>query len=265
MGEGAGRLLQLCQHPANIMFNWMVTRLQPHQCFVLNSLRGKYGEYDIPWEELSLAFKNIMVFENNVGDFHRALHIHGNLAWHIFVDRFPRRNIPQEISKLLEPDPCTPLRFRHVWLGVDDYRLTVVHRGEQWFENQVSCRQNALSSRPDNYVGELVLTVESVCGCYLLTTDHVTPKCVCLCHLRMCTHILTDHIPSLSSCHCVDGKGGYVDGTKVYRCPWKRLVYTETLFIFFIPETGVWFSSKYRDIKSAYESYVDSFSSQPLC
>ena len=253
---------------------------------MLNSLKAREGQYDLPWHKISAAMKDIIVFEPNMLDCHRILHLHGSAVYHLFIDYIPRFNLPPEIKNLIENSHCVPLKYRHVWIEVDDYQLSVVERGEQWYDCETVCRLNALSSapdtssdpnplcpRPDNAASQfplssapddnvgprLVLSVESICTCYIDNPRHFASKCSCLCHLRICTHYLNDHTPKLTSCLCVAAKTIEIDGISVSRAPWKRLVYTESLFIFFIPESGVWFSSNQRDIRRAYASHLETF------
>lgn len=236
----------------------------------------------MPWHKLSAAMRDIVVFEPNMLDLHRILHLHGSFCYHLFMDSIPRLNLPHDIHQLIENSHCIPLRYRHVWITADDYQLRVVSRGEQWFECQTACRVNALSSRPDsqnahstrpdhaagqtrqssrpdNTAPALLLSVESLCNCYLNITVHSGSNCSCLCHSRICTHYLNDHTPKLESCLCVADKTAQIDGHTVCRAPYKRLVYTDSMFIFFIPESGVWFTSKQRNIRRAYESHLESF------
>ena len=233
--------------------------LQPHQCFFINKLRN----IPLPWHMITTALKNVITFEHTVNDLHTSLHKHGNVFFHRLIEVIPAHLLSADINQLVRVKFSIPLVYRHVWIRADRYNVQIVHRGTEWFDCEDKCRQSGMlhNARETD-----VLSIESVCSCYIIANnDHqdIVSMCRCVCHTRPCTHHLSDHVPKLSSCGCLDPQTTTLNSDKdnrvqIHMAPWKRRDHGESMYIFFIPQKREWFTSQYKDIATAYKRYNDN-------
>ena len=238
-----------------------LTQLQPHQCFQLSCLEKTMAEI-FPWDLMQECSRDIMVFEKNFKDLHRISHIHGNAPYSYLISCIPKKLLSPEFQTL-QNSLTIPLRFRHVWLEINDYNITVLNKGKDWYANEQECRQKSLIYQPDiDFCSlergdkKIVLSVESVCECLL--GDKHKVKCSCLCHSRQCTHFLNDHVPQLQHCRCVDARSLLLDGVMICRAPWRKPACIEEGYIFHIPQNNIWFSSKTKNIQEAYYLFLEN-------
>ena len=192
----------LCSLSVTISLNMaLYSCLQDHQCFLINSLKS-YPSEQVPWEQMTLALENIVKFIPDVLNLHTTLHIHGNAFFHRMIDKIPSSHFPRDIEGILKSNYSIPLRYRHIWIRVENYDVQIINRGVEWFRCEDQCRLAATIYCNSEVRQGDILSVESVCACFVENHDDFDFLCYCLCHTRPCTHYLSGRIPHLSSCHC---------------------------------------------------------------
>lgn len=239
--------------------------MQPHQCFMLSCMEKTMAK-DFPWELMQTSLKNIMVFDNKFCVLHTNCHLHGNGITNYFLSSLPNRfKSPEYVA--LQNSVTIPLRYRHVWMEICDYKISILNRGKDWYLNEQDCRQKSILYQPDIQFSsnnsddddrKIILCVESICAC-MLTEKHDL-RCSCLCHCRQCTHYLTNNTPpDFENCNCLVEKMKEIDGVTVCRAPWRRPAQTHKRYIFYLPQNNIWYCSHLNNIEESYYLYLEKF------
>lgn len=222
---------------------WNFTGLQSYQCFSLTSQK----ERTLPWPLLQdILGRDIMTFECNLESLHENLHRHGNGVYNFMVKR-----VREHDTAFLDTFSGINIKYRHLWLQVTDFQLSVVQRGEQWFDTQQLCEENALNNP---YPG--TLTVETACQCHVLE-ECSGGHCPCLCHTRPCTHELCEFTPFLDRCHCTSAiRCEMNEGEVICRAPYTKLGCYKSQFVFYLEQARYWFTSDERNPVIAYRHHL---------
>ena len=171
-------------------------QMQPHQCFTINCLEMTMTN-NFPWNLLQTYLQDIMVFEEkDFKEVHTHCHNHGNAITNYLLSNIPKTLHSAEYSAL-QSSVIIPLRYRHVWIEVNDCQIKILNKGEVWYASEKDCKQKSLVQQPDilqyslvSKQKKIILSMESACACLLGKTHDLL--CSCLCHCRPCTHILNN-------------------------------------------------------------------------
>ena len=229
-------------------------RLQNFQCFTLSIQHPQ----SVPWLLLdSILSSEIMTFNHNLHDLHSSLHEHGNAIYNYMVQQLLRRD---EEAGLRFNITGLNIKYRHVWMEVNDFHISPLHRGQRWYDSRELCEEHA---RQNPQPG--ILTVETACQCYI-SEQCVGTGCHCLCHCRPCTHELNEFTPFLSNCYCTSAIRHKLDcGEVVCRAPYTKRHYHNTQFVFYLEKARYWFTSDDRNPAAAYRHHLISQGSQQSC
>ncbi len=119
-----------------------------------------------------------------IEEFKQDIILAGSSAYEALIDASEKANLDEVTSMLT--DHNVPLLFRHVWIWSED--SSVMDRGKGWFTNKQEAKLEAKKMKPRvcTWDGpdapELVLSVESICPCFIHNLDGldpIAPKCLC--------------------------------------------------------------------------------------
>ncbi len=171
-------------------------------------------------------------------DFKQEIILAGSSAYEALIDASEKANLPEVTSVLMDHDVA--LLFRHVWIWSED--SSVMDRGKGWFTNKQEAKLEAKKTKPRVYTWdgpdapEIVLSVESICPCFLHNLDGldpIAPKCLCY---KSTIPEEFNHRDKIN-----------IDSVTVSRMVSDSLVYT-----YYIHETSTSFSSCEQSIYLAY-------------
>ena len=231
-----------------------LSSLQNFLCFALTTWWR--DESSIPWNHLDYILgKDIMTFEHNLLDLHSALHEHGNGVFNYMVQKLEECNV-LPTGQCFEAS-LLDIKYRFLWLQINNFNISVLDRGKEWFSSRQLCEKQALQ----NHFKQGILTVETACRCYVMNACNDL-GCYCLCHSRPCTHPMVNFTPFLSECQCISViRIEANDGEIISRAPCTKTTKHNTKFVFFLENSKRWITSVDSEPLSAYRQ----FTSNTLC